>query len=48
MQSSKVTAANELMADDTVLNEPENIPETNNPEMKKYIVIVIFEFYILE
>ena len=43
MQSSKVTAANELMADDTVLNEPENIPETNKPEMKKYTEIVIFE-----
>ena len=33
MQSSKVTAANELIADDTVLNEPENIPETNKPEI---------------
>ena len=31
------------MADDTVLNEPENIPETNKPEIKKYIEIIIFE-----
>ena len=31
------------MADDTVLNEPENIPETNKPEIKKYIEIMIFE-----
>merc|ERR1719150_1400433 len=32
MKSSMVTAAKELIADETVLKDPENMPEINNPD----------------
>ena len=35
IKSSNVTAARELIADDTVLKDPENIPETKSPKYEK-------------
>ena len=47
IKSSNVTAASELMADDTVLKDPENIPETKRPkENIKYYTIYLKMFLI--